>query len=128
MGTAPSRVAERPGQVTVTFEDGTTESFRLVVGADGVHSSVRGQRFRDWTRTERDTYVWSLWAPQDVNVGGGMVSVWGPGSEGFVVRLGDEMRVNYSENGAKGNRRGLRSPGSYRSGDERGPLVGLRIP
>jgi 2-polyprenyl-6-methoxyphenol hydroxylase-like FAD-dependent oxidoreductase len=94
MGTAPRRISEEPGEVAVTFEDGTTDTFRLVVGADGVHSSVREQQFTDWTRTEYDTYVWSLWAPQDVDIGGGMVSVWGPGSEGFVVNLGDRVGFN----------------------------------
>jgi 2-polyprenyl-6-methoxyphenol hydroxylase-like FAD-dependent oxidoreductase len=94
MGTAPSRIREEPGEVAVTFEDGTTDTFRLVVGADGVHSSVREQQFTDWSRTEYDTYVWSLWASQDVDIGGEMVSVWGPGSEGFVVRLGDRVGFN----------------------------------
>jgi len=94
MGTAPRRIQEKPGEVAVRFEDGTTDTFRLAVGADGVHSSVREQRFTDWTRTEYDTYVWSLWASQDVDVGGEMVSVWGPGSEGFVVSLGDRVGFN----------------------------------
>lgn len=94
MGTSPEHIDERDGAVTVTFDDGTTGSYELVVGADGVHSTVRDLRFIDWERREYNTYVWSLWATQDVDVGSDMVSVWGPGSEGFVARVGDRVGFN----------------------------------
>jgi 2-polyprenyl-6-methoxyphenol hydroxylase-like FAD-dependent oxidoreductase len=94
MGTSPVQITENPDGVEVTFDDGTTERFSLVVGADGVHSTVREQCLTDWTRNEYDTYIWSLWASQDVAVGSDMVSVWGPGSEGFVVRVGDRVGFN----------------------------------
>lgn len=94
MGTSPRRIDERGDEVAVTFEDGTTERYDLVVGADGVHSTVRGLCFEDWTRREFDTVVWSLWGPGDVPVGDDLVSVWGPGSEGFVARIGDRVVVN----------------------------------
>lgn len=94
MDTSPERIEERDDGVTVTFCDGTTEDFDLVIGADGVHSTVREQCFTDWTSREFDTYVWSLWTPQDVAVGHDMVSVWGPGSEGFVARVGDRVGFN----------------------------------
>ncbi|MEA5386449.1 NAD(P)/FAD-dependent oxidoreductase [Haloarculaceae archaeon H-GB11] len=80
--------------MVVTFDDGTKETFGLVVGADGVHSTVREQCFTRWTVSEHDTYIWSLWASQDVDVGSDMVSVWGPGSEGFVARVGDRIGFN----------------------------------
>jgi len=38
--------------------------------------------------------VWSLWANQDIDVGSDMISVWGPGSEGFVVRVDDRIGFN----------------------------------
>jgi len=94
MDTSPRRITERADSVAVTFDDGTTERFDLVVGADGVHSTVREQCFTDWTKREYDTYVWSLWADQDVDVGSDMISVWGPGSEGFVVRVDDRIGFN----------------------------------
>jgi len=94
MDTSPERIDERPDEVGVTFDDGTTETFDLVVGADGIHSTVREQCFTDWTKREYDTYIWSLWADQDVDVGSDMVSVWGPGSEGFVARVGDRVGFN----------------------------------
>jgi 2-polyprenyl-6-methoxyphenol hydroxylase-like FAD-dependent oxidoreductase len=94
MDTEPERIDEGADGVDVTFDDGTSGTFDLVVGADGVHSTVREQCFADWTLAERDTYVWSLWAPQDVDLGSDMVSVWGPGSEGFVARVGDGVGFN----------------------------------
>lgn len=94
MGTSPTSIDEDVDDVAVTFDDGTTETYDLVVGADGVHSTVREQCFTDWTRREHDTYVWSLWASQSVDVGSDMVSVWGPGSEGFVARVGDRVGFN----------------------------------
>lgn len=94
MGTSPKRIDERSDDVVVTFDDGTTATFSLVVGADGVHSIVREQCFTSWSLREYDTYIWSLWAPQDVDVGSDMVSVWGPGSEGFVARVGNRVGFN----------------------------------
>lgn len=94
MGTSPERIDERPDEVVVTFDDGTKETFGLVVGADGVHSTVREQCFTSWTLREHDTYIWSLWAAQDIDVGSDMVSVWGPGSEGFVARVGNRIGFN----------------------------------
>mgnify|MGYP000135607136 CR=1 FL=1 len=94
MGTSPERIDERSDEVVVTFDDGTTATFGLVVGADGVHSTVREQCFTRWTLREYDTYIWSLWASQDVDVGSDMVSVWGSGSEGFVARVGDRVGFN----------------------------------
>jgi FAD-dependent urate hydroxylase len=40
-------IQERDGTVTVAFADGTAESTRLLVGADGVHSRVRRGVFPD---------------------------------------------------------------------------------
>lgn len=94
MGTAPQRVRERANEVAVAFDDGTTEEYDIVVGADGVHSTVRQQCFEDWTCRELDTYVWSLWGSHDVRIRSDMVSVWGPGSEGFVARVGDRIGFN----------------------------------
>lgn len=39
------RLAQDPGGVDVTFRGGGTERFDLVIGADGVHSSVRAMAF-----------------------------------------------------------------------------------
>ena len=94
MGTAPERIDERDDGVVVTFEDGTAETFDLVVGADGVHSTVRAECFDDWTKRAFDTYVWSLWTDGRPSLDAEMVSLWGPGSEGFLARVGDRVGFN----------------------------------
>jgi len=49
-------VAVKPGEqaVEVTFNDGTTESFDLLIGADGVHSATRALVFGPEARFSRD--------------------------------------------------------------------------
>lgn len=96
MGTEPTEIEEYADGVAVTFEDGTTEGFDLVVGADGVHSTVRQACFTDWTKREHDTYIWSLWVPEEIDIGADMVSVWGQASEGFLARVGDRLGLNFA--------------------------------
>jgi FAD-dependent urate hydroxylase len=45
IGLAVERVAQRDGAVTVGFGDGTSGTYDLVVGADGIHSAVRRLTF-----------------------------------------------------------------------------------
>jgi salicylate hydroxylase len=42
-----TRVEEREGQVTVSFDDGSTAGADVVVGADGIHSTVRSMYYDD---------------------------------------------------------------------------------
>jgi 2-polyprenyl-6-methoxyphenol hydroxylase-like FAD-dependent oxidoreductase len=44
-GTTVRRLAQRPDAVEVTLSDGTTDSYDLVVGADGLDSATRGLAF-----------------------------------------------------------------------------------
>ena len=45
LGLEPTRLDQRADGVGVEFSDGSTETFELVVGADGLRSSVRGMLF-----------------------------------------------------------------------------------
>jgi FAD-dependent urate hydroxylase len=45
IGLAVERVAQRDGAVSVGFGDGTSGTYDLVVGADGIHSAVRRLAF-----------------------------------------------------------------------------------
>ena len=45
IGLAVKRLAQRDGAVSVDFSDGTSGAYDLVVGADGIHSSVRRLAF-----------------------------------------------------------------------------------
>jgi 2-polyprenyl-6-methoxyphenol hydroxylase-like FAD-dependent oxidoreductase len=44
-GTSIAAIDQADDSVTVTFDDGGQESFDLLVGADGIHSNVRGLAF-----------------------------------------------------------------------------------
>lgn len=44
-GTSITAIDQRVDAVTITLDDGTQESFDILVGADGVHSNVRGLAF-----------------------------------------------------------------------------------
>jgi len=41
MGRAVVRISEQDNTATVEFSDGTTGRYDLVIGADGIHSTVR---------------------------------------------------------------------------------------
>ena len=45
IGLAVERLAQRDGAVSVDFSDGTSGTYDLVVGADGIHSAVRRLAF-----------------------------------------------------------------------------------
>lgn len=96
MGTTVSEIDSTGDGVTVTFDDGSTEDFDVVVGADGIHSQVRELQFEDWSMEDRRTVVWSFWVPPDVDVGvdGAMVSLWTSGTEVFLGEIGGRSLVN----------------------------------
>lgn len=52
-GTSPTGFEQRADGVAVRFSDGKTESFNLVIGADGIHSLVREQVFGPASKFER---------------------------------------------------------------------------
>lgn len=95
MDTAPAAIYEYENCVEVTFDDGSTQRFDVVVGADGVHSAVRDKLFPDAECRLRDSFVWSMWVSNDeVAVEFPMTSIWGPGVEAFVADLGSRTVVN----------------------------------
>jgi 2-polyprenyl-6-methoxyphenol hydroxylase-like FAD-dependent oxidoreductase len=49
-GTTIESICQSDDGVAVTFEDGTTESFDILIGADGIHSSVRRLSFGEEER------------------------------------------------------------------------------
>ncbi len=66
-------------EVGVTFDDGRTEKFDLVVGADGMGSTVRRLAFGDQPRFDTGWGGWMWWAPNDVCPPETFVEWWGAG-------------------------------------------------
>lgn len=98
MGTTPESIERTGDGVRAVFSDGSRERYDTVVGADGVHSAVRGECFDDrrWTLEDQGTAVWSFWLPPDADVDPprATTSVWGAGAEAFVGDVGGRGLVN----------------------------------
>jgi 2-polyprenyl-6-methoxyphenol hydroxylase-like FAD-dependent oxidoreductase len=77
--------------VEADLSDGTTERFDLVVGADGVHSAVRGMVFPDATEPTRARQViWRASAPRPPQVDRYLLHDLGPGGRAGVVPISDD--------------------------------------
>jgi 2-polyprenyl-6-methoxyphenol hydroxylase-like FAD-dependent oxidoreductase len=96
MGTSLTSLDEKDDAVTVKLSDGTEERFDLVVGADGVHSTVRDccfQKHLEWYTDWRAWYAWvdrsfcrprvvcQYVAPQE------LISVFDEGDKALVVMV-----------------------------------------
>lgn len=66
LGTSVESITQFDKKVDVIFNNGTQESFDLVVGADGVSSNVRGLVFGNKDLQRYGWRFWVFWAPPDV--------------------------------------------------------------
>ena len=79
-GVSVEALSQSGDRIDVRFDDGTSEAFDLVVGADGIHSRVRELifgRVRD-RETGWGCYVW--WADPRLAAKGETTERWGAGS------------------------------------------------
>jgi 2-polyprenyl-6-methoxyphenol hydroxylase-like FAD-dependent oxidoreductase len=100
-GDSITSLTETDGGVHVTFEHGAPRTVDLVIGADGIHSTVRRLAFgpeRDYVK--HLGYYYALadidvhGAPQMYNEPGRMASIGGPKSPAFFVFASDELRYD----------------------------------
>lgn len=105
-GTGPESIAQDGHGAEVTFSDGTTGRYDLVIGADGVHSTVRRLAFSDTGLRLPGLHVWRLWVPR-----GGMEPVWsvrlGRGSSFLKVPISSDHAYCYVDVGAADAAAGL---------------------
>lgn len=80
-GTTVRELQQRGDEVDVTFDDGSRETFDLVVGADGLHSDTRRQVFGEAAASTWDTGWggWVYWADAAAHDRDAYVEYWGPG-------------------------------------------------
>lgn len=71
--------ASDPTHASVTFSDGHTERFDLVVGADGMGSQTRKLVFGEQPRYDSGWGGWVWWAPLDLVPAETFVELWGAG-------------------------------------------------
>lgn len=110
MGTCVTALEEDAGGVTVRFDDGTSDRYDVVVGADGIRSSVRRMAFPDHASPSPFGAVgWSFLAPADPTTPEGIVELWGRGKYVGVYRYAKDVCGVYGA---------IRDPGAGSSAPE----------
>jgi 2-polyprenyl-6-methoxyphenol hydroxylase-like FAD-dependent oxidoreductase len=92
-GTSVTALRDRGDAVEVDLTDGRTEVFDLVVGADGLHSTVRGMVLPDVPApTPAPQLIWRASAPRPADVDSYLLYDLGPqGRVGIVPIADDEL-------------------------------------
>lgn len=79
MDTAVASVEQTGDSVTVVFSDGTSGTYDLVVGCDGIRSATRREVFGDVPLTYSGMSGWGFLANPDICGTDGIVEYWGKG-------------------------------------------------
>ena len=79
MGTKVQTLTQTADEVTVTFDDQSEAIYDLVVGADGIGSSIRHLIAGDVKAHETGWGGWVWWAPKDVVPATDVTEYWGAG-------------------------------------------------
>lgn len=79
--TTVSNIAQRDEEVEVTFSDGSSATYDLVVGADGLHSDTRDMILNENEYAYWDTGWggWVTWADADLQASDTYAEYWGAG-------------------------------------------------
>lgn len=79
MGTSVSALDDTGHEVNVTFTDGSSGSYDLVVGADGLRSRVRELLLGDVSLRYLGMTGWAFWLPEQLLPPGMIHEYWGAG-------------------------------------------------
>ena len=92
LGISVAGIEQTPDTIAVGFTDGTAATYDLVVGADGVHSRLRGMLFPDAPRPIfTGQGCWRAVAPRPATVDRAHVYIGGPVKAGVTPVSRDEM-------------------------------------
>lgn len=86
-------ILQKGDVVTVTFQDGSTDTYDLVVGADGVNSVTRKICFPDASVTYANWRVWRSWIPMRFGSGNLMAAYLEPNELAVTVHTHDAAMV-----------------------------------
>jgi 2-polyprenyl-6-methoxyphenol hydroxylase-like FAD-dependent oxidoreductase len=79
VGASVREICETPEGVAAMFDDGTAEMFDVVVGCDGIHSTVRRLVFGNASPEYSGVSGWACWLPPDFVPPPEVVEYWGAG-------------------------------------------------
>ncbi|HEY9349664.1 MAG TPA: FAD-dependent monooxygenase, partial [Acidothermales bacterium] len=106
-GRGRTAILDTPDDLQVTFTDGSVKGYDLVVGADGVHSTVRELVFGNSAARAIGTFAWRFLAASRPEP-----PVWslrlGRGSAVLTIPVGEELVYCYCDAQVAGSSRSLR--------------------
>jgi 2-polyprenyl-6-methoxyphenol hydroxylase-like FAD-dependent oxidoreductase len=79
MGTTVDAIEQNNDEVHVTFSDGSTGTFDLVVGTDGLHSKVRQLVWGEVPMTYSGLHGWAWWGEKKPEFENRALEYWGTG-------------------------------------------------
>lgn len=94
MGVEPTDLSQHRDGVEVVADDERRYQADVVIGADGIHSTVRELVFDDWELLDCSTVAWSFWAPDDVEVPDATTEIWAPGTEAYITHVDGRGLIN----------------------------------
>lgn len=78
-GVTIRQITETLDGVVTEFDDGTAEMFDVVIGCDGINSTVRQLAFGDVAVAYSGVAGWAFWLPPDFVPPPEIIEYWGPG-------------------------------------------------
>jgi 2-polyprenyl-6-methoxyphenol hydroxylase-like FAD-dependent oxidoreductase len=92
MGTTIETIVQDAEKATVTFSNKLTKTYDLVVGADGVHSSVRNKFFKD-TEHFANWRLWCSWIEKKFDTNTHMTEYIESGALGVILSSGTKAMI-----------------------------------
>jgi 2-polyprenyl-6-methoxyphenol hydroxylase-like FAD-dependent oxidoreductase len=106
LGVTFTEVAQEKASIRVSFTDGTTERYDLMVGADGVHSKLRTLLFSEAGEPRfTGQGVWRYNLPRPPDMGWASIHMGKPGGSAGCIPLSHDTMYVFSVNAEPGNPR-----------------------
>lgn len=108
MGTEVEQITSENNLAKIVFSDESTACFDVVVGADGVNSTVRNQCFEDWKLIEKGIIGWAFWVSKGAHIPDKTTYILGDSKIAFIANVSERGLVFIANN--PGPKEGLDLP------------------